>query len=89
MPTITDSDSFTSHLPPGLPVKKADWSDLQVRQYNRLLLEALCPTGLRQHRKHAGIETIHAGRALLMASHASPGSRRMAGIGILFLRETY
>lgn len=56
--TITDSESFTSHLPPGLPAKKTDWSDLQVRQYNRLLLEALCPTGLRQHRKHAGIETI-------------------------------
>jgi CRP-like cAMP-binding protein len=56
--TITDSESVSSLLPQDLPAKKSEWSDLQVRQHNRLLLEALCPTGLRQHRKHAGIETI-------------------------------
>ncbi len=54
---ITDSEGFENLLPV-LPAKKTDWSDTQVRQHNRLLLEALCPTGLRQHRKHAGIETI-------------------------------
>lgn len=54
---ITDSEGFESQLT-NFPPKKQSWSDAQVRQHNRLLLEALCPQGLRSFRKHQGVETI-------------------------------
>jgi Fe-S-cluster-containing hydrogenase component 2/CRP-like cAMP-binding protein len=54
---LTEGKAFEGLLST-LPARKQDWSDAQVRQHNRLLLEALCPGGLRQRRKHAGIETI-------------------------------
>lgn len=39
------------------PGERKKWSDNQVRQFNRRLLEALLP-GVREYARHAGVETI-------------------------------
>ena len=42
----------------GFPAQRKEWSDAQVRQHNRLLLEALYPAGIRRHARHVGVETV-------------------------------
>jgi CRP-like cAMP-binding protein len=41
-----------------LPAKRADWSELDRRRYNRLLLEAICPATFRKRQRPSGPETV-------------------------------
>lgn len=55
---LTGREGFLHALPKKRPDKKKDWGDGLVRQHNRLLLEALCPAGVRPYQRHQGVETI-------------------------------
>jgi CRP-like cAMP-binding protein/Fe-S-cluster-containing hydrogenase component 2 len=61
---LTEAEPIKSAIQ-GFPAQRKEWSDAQVRQHNRLLLEALYPAGIRRHAKHAGVETV--------LSYCSPG----------------
>jgi Fe-S-cluster-containing hydrogenase component 2/CRP-like cAMP-binding protein len=61
---ILESELFKARVGE-LPAQKKEWTDLHFRRLNRYLFETLFPTGIRQHRKHAGVETILA--------YSSPG----------------
>jgi CRP-like cAMP-binding protein len=50
-PTLAE---FTQQL----PAKRADWSELDRRRYNRLLLEAACPATFRKRQRPGGPETV-------------------------------
>lgn len=61
---LTEAEPIKSQLH-GFPAQRKDWTDGQVRQHNRLLLESLYTTGIRRRARHAGVETI--------LSYCSPG----------------
>ena len=60
---LTEAEPIKSDCTASPPGK--GWSDGQVRQHNRLLLESLYSTGIRRRARHAGVETI--------LSYCSPG----------------
>jgi CRP-like cAMP-binding protein len=41
-----------------LPAKRTDWSELDRRRYNRLLLEAACPATFRKRQRPGGLELV-------------------------------
>jgi Fe-S-cluster-containing hydrogenase component 2/CRP-like cAMP-binding protein len=54
---LTTTETFKAKVE-GFPEKRKDWSDQDCRRYNRLVLDSLLSTAVREHRRRVGPDCV-------------------------------